>query len=453
MAEETKTATAPPSPAPETKPAETPPAPPPPEVAAVDDPILGPLAQELLLLVDGRKKKDELVVPEIKPVPDGTPPPPPAPAADGDGKIKPGVRERPDPRKVAEEVFDRRMAEARPAAPAPPLPPAPPEAPKYDESKLAQEQQDELADARHAEKIDPSKKGLSDAFLAFYREVDEYLEKHKGDEERTFDEDDEEFMKFLGEREPRWSAGDRQKAQRARLIEETREATRREIEPELRKVQLEAREARLIPAIDKEVAAFGEGIGKELKSDDPMQQEIYQPFAASAEEMARMYLRLINGLDTLGTHNPQQIRDRHDWLIDFVTQQAQIFKTHGGDARKRDGRVFVTPLEYSQITASRDRAKEDKAWTFQPGDVLRMIGVHAVELAKAKAKAEEERMLKYGYSRNKTPAQGTTPAEEPKPSAGIKASTTPAPGPGNAAETLDIDHPGKSIISVLGLQD
>jgi hypothetical protein len=409
----------------------------------IDDPLLGSLADDLKIMLKREETKAEPpVAPEIKPVEEVK--------EEVKPDVKVGVKKREDARKVAEEVFNKRMEEIKSQTPVPPLPPKEETKIEDPQANFNHEQQSEYEDAVFSETVDVANKGRSDKLKEFYKKLDAYVEKAKDDPDRTLDANDEEFVKFVKENKPAWKPGERDKIARQRLLKEAREAAKQEMEPELKRLEREAKEAKALPMIERTVTNFDSELEKALATDDPFEKNIYRQVHSTATTLANDYMRLVNSIDSIGAHNDQAVQGRHQYLMDFITNSADSFAKSGGESRVRDGRTFVTPSDYVKLANAKD-PKLSKSWTFNYLDVIEMLKSHAVEVAKDRLKTEEEQYSKLGFTRSKK-AEVPKQEKEATPMSGIKATSTPAPGASGSATNSDLDHPGKDVISILGLR-
>lgn len=420
----------------------------------IDDPLLSALADDLKDLIKVEKGQDP--APVIKPVEE--PPATPAPAAAAPEPAKPepvkgGVKRREDPAKVAERVFEEKMAKLK-EAPAPVLPPSQPAAPTPQTAPddLSPEQQEELADAEFAEKIEPDKfKGLKDKLRFFYKEVDEWVEKRKDDPERTFDENDDEFRKFIEDRRPSWS-GKRESIRIERIADARAEQKLREREKEtdrkLEETQREAREAKFSPEIRQRVELVATEFDADTKTDDPLEREVFSDFKSAVMQLSEDYLRVVNGIDRIDGNNPPELKQRHQWLLNFVVTNAEAQSKRKPEETMRDGRRFVTPAKYLQMRRGNDDVS--KVYTFTADDVLDLLKKSAIQMAKDAIKAEEEKAQKRGFAKVRANS-GTKPPQNPQPMNPPRVTATPAPGPVQITDDKQVDHPGEDVIKTLGL--
>lgn len=423
----------------------------------IDDPLLAALVEDIPKITGGARSEENNEPPDIKRVADEPPAdtqnPADQKAATNDasgGAIKATVKQRPDIAVEIERAFARHMPQKRtPEPPAPTASNSPqPGSDDLDLSGFVDAQIEELEDAAFAEESDPKKKGLRKRLHDFYRSVDKWVEERKEDPDRTFDENDEEFTKFLESNKPKWEPGERDRIRKDRLVKAAKQEALKELAPQLEEAKRVAMEAKALPSIEKRVLDVGSEIQK-AASDDPLEQEVYGRIKDSATTLVSEWLRLSEGIDDIRNPKNEDQASRHRWLMEFVGQQSALFDKHGGQAKVRNGRSFLTPVEYANAISSGKDVSGN--WTFGPQDVVTMIKTHAIESAKSQVKAEEDAAAKRGFVRARTTSHAKT-AEEPKPVDGIRASTSAAPGAALDGKTADLPHPGKEIINILGLR-
>jgi len=418
----------------------------------LDDPIMASLAEDLKELLKVEKSADKL--PVIKPVEEAQATTPNPETVKVQEPVKGAVKKRSDPAKVASEVFDRKMEELKGKENLPPLPAKPAEQPKSDDtSDLTDEQLEELADAEYAEQSGSEKfKGFKEKIRTFYRKVDEWVKSHESDAERTFDDTDDEFKEFVNKIRPDWS-GQRDRFRIERISEAKAEqklkAREKETENKINEAHREAREARYAPKIQGIVSSITAKYDEETKSDDPLEREVFDTYRNASAELCSDYLRILHGIDTISENNPPPVRQRHDWLVNFVVSSAEEHAKRKPEETMRDGKKFVTPAKMAVLRNSKNHEAEE-SWTFSPEDVLEMIRLKAIELAKADIKKEESRIVRRGFVRVK-PSASSKQAENPQPMNPPKVISPPSHGVPEASTTSGEPHLGREIVAELGL--
>lgn len=425
-----------------------------PQSRIIDDPLLASLAEDLSILAKTEQAVQKNEPPEIKPVEekktDETKPAEQKPAETKPATVKAGVKQRPDIKKELDDALTRHLADIKTQAQTQTVPalPDPKKTDDLDMTGLVDEQIDELEDAKYLEQKDPAQKGYAKKLLDFYKSVDKWVDDHKDDPDRTFDENDEEFTSFIEENKPKWAPGQRDKIRKARLIDEAKREALKDLQPEIEAAKREAREARVTPVIERKVNQFAESFEKAASSDDPLEKDVFGRYKESAVALASDWVRLAEGVDDITKPKNQDQAARHKWLMEFIGHQSAVFDAKGGDNKIRDGRQFVTPVKFAELASS--GKDTSRVWTFNNDDVLTMLHTHMVESAKSQVKSEEEVAVKRGFVKQR-PQTSTKPAEEPKPVTGVRASASASPGPVPSNQTEDGPHPGKEIISILGL--
>jgi hypothetical protein len=318
---------------------------------------------------------------------------------------------------------------------------------------MSPEQTEEIADAEYAEKFDPKFKGLKDKLTGFYKKMDVWVKEHEGDSDRTFDENDPQFMEFLGKNKPDWS-GSRERVRIERIADARAEVKMAERDKaqsgRLEKAERDALEARVRPQIDKQVGTFETELAAETKSEDPLEAEVFESFRQSASQLATDYLRLIHGVDRIADPAKEpDLFQRHNYLMQFVSTQAEIFDRKGGDAKVRDGKMFITPGKWMELQQSGKSVSNN--WTLTSNDVLRMLRVQAINDAKTVIKTEEERAVKRGFARVKvTPAPKQ--AEGLPQSSGTRVLPSAAPGAVDGTATQQLTELQREILDTLELK-
>lgn len=419
----------------ETPPIETP-------VNAIDDPMLGALADDFRQLVTPVEPPEEPVITKVDesaltPKPGETPVPPATP---------------PPVKKKKLEIVEPTPAPA--AAPAPasvpvavaPVAPTPePPDPDADYIKgLTDEQREELAEAEFAEKNLGNKyAGQRKKLIESFKAVDKFAAENPDAEP-----DSEEFQKILRAK-PTLSGVDARKVVRGMAVEEFRKSTASDTSTadRLRQVETTAKIAAAAPEIANVLSKVVDGI-TEIATKDPELKAVMEIVTAKGyDEAAKEYPLEVQAFSTrvdharaisndyvlfakdLATFDPKN--QNHAWLADFVAKQGEHFKKNGGERlTDKQGRTFLTRAEYN-AAAAKDPDFEKKHFTFTHRNVLEMIAANAVLAAKADIAAEDARVRGLGYERRKAgqPAPSAKPTTEPTPVETPGTRGRPSPGP------------------------
>lgn len=354
-------------------------------------------------------------------------------------------------RKVLGEPGVPKLPEQQPAAPAP--------APDPFEATLDEAQREEIEFARYAAQKDPAKyKDLPAKTLTFYKKTADYFQREQNNPERTFDQNDDAYTRFLAQNKPVLAPVERKRLERQQIIDTAKAEVAREqsgvIEEQRQKIhQLEAT-PKVERAVQNYVAESQEFFAKDeaspiapimkkaleagwnkTLSEDKVFAPIVKRYYDNSVRLAGTYQALINNVQPFKPNT----NDDHRWLHEFVTRQAESFKRNGGAALNRDGRAFVAPKEFNEMPD----AQRARHWTFNDRDVLERLAFNTKLNIEAELKAEEERLTTSGFVRPKPQAQlartetaAATPAVAAQPAATPAASprSTPSTAPG-AAQT------------------
>lgn len=395
------------------------------------------LLQNLLGLVKPEEKdvKPKEEPPAAPPV-SGESTPAPAPVKKVAVKPRP-VAPAPTPQPPVQEIVDTAVKTAI-AATAPKQVDALP-APKDED--LSPDEREELALAEYAEKKDPSKKGLSDQFRAFYKAQKDFLTKAVAEDPDYDPDQDPKFKQFLAKHEPKLPSHERKKlitdqiAERA--AEEGYKKARQELLPEVEQTKRKLREMEERPKVQKrletfvdevatgmpeEIVKFYEANGRDVAKVQeafPVEFEIISGLVSSAAKLGDEFLSVRRGIkDFDPVTNPD-----HKFLDGFVREQGALFMAKAPrQALVRDGKQFIPPHQWKA-------GMEKTHWTFGDEDVLHMLKVQAQNAAKQRISEEQARVERVLAAKQKRAAvpPGATPPAEPKIDTPVSPKVTPAP--------------------------
>ena len=326
-----------------------------------------------------------------------------------------------------------------------PAPEPQPEPEQDDLEDYLPEQREEIELALYAEKSSKKYKGMADKLKQFYADLDDYVDKSE-DPDRTFDEHDEDFVRWVQKNKPTLSKVEQRKLERQMIKDQALSEAKSEFEGKQQELEEKIRKVEDRPKADKEYTTYEKILGSEKPEDDNLAESIYEEEMKSAKKVGKEYLDLFYGLKTFDQQDPL-----HTWIVDFVTQQSDAFQKHGGDhlfKTSEDGikRSFVPPSEYGNVDAG-------KHWTFTSSDVVEILGNYFSTRAKDNVKHEEERLEKMGFTRQtKNKSQTKAKKEEPKPTQTPKATNSPSPGAApNSDGVQEQESPGADILDRLGI--
>ena len=284
--------------------------------------------------------------------------------------------------------------------------------------ELSPEEKEELDLALYAEQVDQSRAGLSDKLAKFYKDQKEFFDK-KTAEDPDYDPDsDPEYKKFITKANPRFTSAEKRKIELRREVEAAEkrayERAKRDIMPEIEETRRKLARVENAPEIDKAVGAFSKSVfsGSEsealkayssasdanaFRADYPAEADLIIGAQKAAEVAAKEFLAIRRGIVSF---DPDNNKD-HASIASFIDRQGEMFATHGGDARVRNGKVFVPPSKWSPEI-------EDRAWTFSDQDVLNALRVHTRRTIEKQLASEQKRFESIQEAKARR-TRGTTP--------------------------------------------
>jgi chemotaxis protein histidine kinase CheA len=335
-------------------------------------------------------------------------------------------------RTVREEVSKQQPT------PQPPTPQQQAAEPEPAEDDLVPEQLEELELARFAEKKYPDKyKGQAKKLLTFYKKLDDYAA--SADEDRTFDEDDSEFVDFVQKNKPKIT--NQKRLEREMIADLAAQQVSTEKEAEIADLKEKMRVLETKPTVEKKFSKFTQDLQKAGEQEDEFSASIYEQQLTQAENMGKEYLDLYYGMKTFNGNEPSQ-----KWIVDFVTHQSNVFQQKGGKYLSREGKTFMTPADFAA------RGNPSSNWTFGPDDVLQMFNNFFTNTAKKQVESEYSRLEKMGFTKAKAKnsAKKGKVKEEATPITAPKAKTAKSPGAAESGETDDTSF-GEELVKTLGM--
>lgn len=388
---------------------------------------------------------------------------------------------------VVDDAVTKALENRQPAAPAPapaaaPAAPVPAAAAPDDyEKTLDAADRNVLEIARYAEKKHPEKKGLGDQFVAFFKKVDAYLEnatKAEGGADRTFDENDEDYQKFIRANRPDIDPLEWRGYEMAKIKDEAKAEAAQEAEAKFsarfEETEQRQRVLEVTPVIRGRLAQFEQNIGalaladaqngtdtqlgsiikvisehgfeEALKRDPELAPIVLEEVQRGATAAAE-FLALANSVKKYDAKNPDPM---HTWLSAFIRRQGEIFEKDGGEHRYRMDpetgvkKTFAPRAKYNEIK-TKTPEKAGDYWTFSDEDVVRLLETNTKILAENRVKKRADALAAAGYVRQPVtpavvpngnpaaaPATNGRPAPAapaaPQPAGSPRATVTPSPG-------------------------
>lgn len=402
--------------------------------SSLDDPMLSTLWEDL-----GVKEAEPEPKAEAEPEPKAEPEPEPEPKAEKkEFSIKPKMDEETFRKVVREELESRgkdpeKVTEQQVVAEA-----------KEDpyETQLIDEQKEELELYRYAEA--KGHEGMSNKLLGFYKGLDDYVESaRKDDPDRTFDDDDGEFIEYVKKHKPEITAKDREALRRSKFREEVVSDVKDEYKETIDGLRGELNQLRVRPEVlgtMKEAARAFDEFSKldELKESDPLAHKVFNDEKERYLNWSRTFLDRWHGVNTV-------VDEDFHVMIEAIDGEAKRFEEAGGEAMVRDGKRFLTPGRFA------DAKDKSGYWTWNQSEILERFGEVSIEKAQNKVAERVKELESYGYKKGVVSGQSNKPAKagEPTPMNPPKASRTSSPGAGEGSEA--VLTPGAELLEELGI--
>lgn len=420
-----------------------------------------------------------------KPVEAAAPPPAPAPA---DPTATPPVP-APEPKVEVEkrpaisQIIDQTVKKTIESMQLPPKPAeAAPAAADPFEGQLTEAEKEELAFARWAASKFPQHKDLGDQTLNFFKKAQGYITNAlKEDPDRTFDDLDEEWMKFRKQNAPPITQIERKKLERAQIEDNAVQRAREEQAAELASLRRQQRALELRPQLEKEVVEHATQIEKNLADDEIakdilarvkevgwektlQEDQIFAPMVKQAQEQSAQLateFRMIMA----GIKDPDGANPMHKWLWEFMQMN---YRQIAADEklRVRDGRTFLPRSEYFAV-AAKDPAVDQKHFTISESEFLFLLANNTQNNIKRSIADRNNALKASGFERKPratapppaaTPPAGITKTETQKPATpppaeahvSPRATVSASPGAAQTGATSEISE-GTRVLQTLGV--
>jgi hypothetical protein len=312
------------------------------------------------------------------------------------------------------------------------------------EDQLIQSQKEELELYKYAESKGKHV-GKANKLLNFYKNLDEYVDKAQAeDPDRTFDENDEDFMLYVRKNKPDIKSDDRDSLKRQKFRDEIVSDVKKEYEETISGLKGELNEIRTTPQVKSTLKEAGRAFDEfsklsEIKESDPLKHKVF------TEERDK-YLNWANDFVNRWYGVNKSVDQGYYNIIDSIEQAAGEFANSGDkESTIKDGQQFLTPSNYAQ-------AKDKRGyWTWDQNDILEHFGSKAIAAAEESTEKRIKELEAYGFKRGVVVSDSQDNAkEEPEPVNPPKATRAASPGQAEGA-SIDDNHPGKALIDDLGI--
>lgn len=310
------------------------------------------------------------------------------------------------------------------------------------ESRLIDEQKEELELYRYAE--EKGHEGMSNKLLGFYKGLDEYVDSaRKDDPDRTFDDEDEEFIEYVKKHKPEITPKDREALRRSKFRDEVVSDVKSEYKETIDGLKGELNQLRVRPEVlgtMKEAARAYDEFSKldELKDTDPLAHKVFNDEKEKYLNWSKAFLDRWHGINTT-------VDEDFHVMIEAIDSEAKKFEEAGGEAVVREGKRFLTPGRFA------DAKDKSGYWTWNQSEILERFGEVSIENAHNTVAERVKEMESYGYKRGVVSGQSKKSARagEPTPMNPPKASRTSSPGAAEGGEASLT--PGAELLEELGI--
>lgn len=344
-----------------------------------------------------------------------------------------------------------------------------------DETGLDDDQKDELELARFAAKQDGKRYGeLPKKLSSFWKSIDDYVAKASAeDPNRTFDENDEEYQKWLRAQDrPVLSQVERRRLEKEKIKDEIRQEEGQQVSQATSRLERKIREMEAKPIIDEVKSSLPkriiermatvndspvkdladkiktEGV-KALEEEFPVEMKQVEVIHKRATDLATEMMNLATGASDFALHDPKlphnHIQNQraaiHSELVNWVNNQDALFQQIGKDSlvrRSSDGSVkmFMPRAQYMSKLAQ-DPSSVAANWTWEPQDYVEFMAMEAAIRSNAVIKTSQDALKAAGYERKrKSPETKTETKDDKGPGSKVtpKLGQTMAPGAGKGGK-------------------
>jgi hypothetical protein len=295
--------------------------------------------------------------------------------------------------------------------------------------------------------------------------MDEWVGKQtEEDSDFSMENNSEEIEEYISNNKPMLDPLDERRMERALIREQAVSQIRSESDAKFRDLENKTRTIEERPKIQSESSQFKDslldaegsealalikdGKMKEASEQFPMEASVANEVTERVSKIYEDYMYYDRGLASF-----EERRDSMEFLDKFLSDQGQFFAQNGGESRVREGRQFLPVAEFNQSMNQNAQQTQARHWTFDSADVRELLGASARQQIKTSISQMEEQISRYGFVRKPTESD-----PQRKEEAQAQAVTPPlaqvsaAPGSANPSGIPNPDHPGTSVIDVLGIR-
>jgi len=289
--------------------------------------------------------------------------------------------------------------------------------------------------------------------LDFYKEVEDYKQKaQQEDPDRTFDDEDTSYQRYLASKKPPISPAEVRQLERQKVISEATTEAERRSEERMRK-ELEERDRRILeiearPRVNQAAQILAETatanlaeseglvgeVGRLIKekgmdgaaAENPRHVRMVKEEIARGATLAAEYTALATGLSKPDSRNPD-----HNWMIEFIREQGTWLEKQPDDVKKRDGKIFLARGSFAKAV-EKDPGAFDRYWTLSDQDVVTLLSINAQRAAAHRIQSDVKELESSGFKRQvaqpPAPPKVVPQNKPPTPEASPKVKVGVGPG-------------------------
>lgn len=291
--------------------------------------------------------------------------------------------------------------------------------------------------AAFAEANFPELKGKRTETLNYFKKINDFA---------ATNPTSEDLDAFINSNKPKWSPAQKRKVElqqvKAEAVAQATQAVRAELQPKLAAAENRIRQQELNPVIDRQMADLSSAMTSvDILPDATMEAipsdvakrieevgyeaasrefKVEAPIFQGAQNAARSYLRMVNGVEARNHADPVQ-----NFVVDFVQRQGVAYASKPEPETVVNGKRFLPLHQYNQAVAQNPQ-NAAAYYTFNDRDVLDLLAINANISYNNELKALENA----GFTRPKrSKFSATAPAPTPAPAVSPVVSTPPPPSP------------------------
>jgi len=264
-------------------------------------------------------------------------------------------------------------------------------------------------------------------FVAFAKKRNELKERLQNEDPDSDIDDNDQLKNFTRKNMAVIPKKEIRAIQRMQVREEVESELAKKYDDKIKDIDTRVKQSEIAPKVEAESSRFSQSLSKiamnkeafggddtipsilkamtekgveAVQEENPLFSQIvtssFQEASKAAKELVKLTRFGENGINVFKEDDPT-----HNWLVDFITQQDQVFAEKGGAKRVRDGKQFVTQQVWTQLP----QAERSKKWTFSLDDRLRHIQANAVMQMRRNVENLRQGLEKAGFTKKQIDQQ------------------------------------------------